>query len=343
MDILNKIFENALLKKVKEATSEDEVNQIFDGIPQDIENILSSVREDLYKNIKSEAWDKLRQDREFHMSFVKRNYKRWKEGFDLLQLLIEISIEAGNELNKRVRPKASKNNDILFDVLVRLQAKACLISNEITTLLYNGFPDGAHARWRTLHEVNVISRFISKNGLKAAERYYYHEIRDIYKVENQFRHYESKLNIKEFNEEQHSTLKEYYEQLNEKYGENFDTPYGWAAPFFNHKYIKFDELERVVKLDHWRPYYKRASHNIHSTMSGLKNSLGLIETNEDMLLVGPSSSGMVNPTHSTAISLSQITINLLKYQANLDSVIIMKIILLLSKEVGDEILKCGNI
>ena len=65
----------------------------------------------------------------------------------------------------------------------------------------------------------------------------------------------------------------------------------------------------------------------------------MCEAKEDILLVGQSNSGMTDPAHATAISLSQITIDLLMLKPNLDHVIMMNIILDYEKEVGQSFLK----
>jgi len=85
--------------------------------------------------------------------------------------------------------------------------------------------------------------------------------------------------------------------------------------------------------------FLRDHQNIHSGSKGMRNRLGLCEAKEDILLVGQSNSGMTDPAHATAISLSQITIDLLMLKPNLDHVIIMNIILDYEKKVGQSFLK----
>ncbi|MFS4688338.1 DUF5677 domain-containing protein [Klebsiella quasipneumoniae subsp. similipneumoniae] len=72
-----------------------------------------------------------------------------------------------------------------------------------------------------------------------------------------------------------------------------------------------------VNLEHMRPYYKWASQNIHTGSKAMRNRLGLCETNEDILLVGQSNSGMTDQ-HATAINLVQVTVSLLFLKPNID-------------------------
>ena len=44
------------------------------------------------------------------------------------------------------------------------------MSRAILALLRSGFADDAHARWRSLHELAVVSGFISEYGEDVAEK-----------------------------------------------------------------------------------------------------------------------------------------------------------------------------
>ena len=171
MDILQKAFDEAIEQMAHAASTEQELEELSRAVPIHIEKVLSRLPADVLDSIKHAAPDGLRERRDLHSGFVERNVRRWQEAFDLLDLHIAIATEAGESFNERLRPGAAANNDLLFDVLVRLHAKACLISQEITCLLKNGFADGAHARWRALHETIITSMFLSKNGRDAVERY----------------------------------------------------------------------------------------------------------------------------------------------------------------------------
>ena len=86
---------------------------------------------EMLSSIRVQAKKGLAERRRLCAKFVKRNFKRWQEAFDLFELHIELATEAGELFNDRLRPEASESEDILFDVLVRLHAKGCLVSKEI--------------------------------------------------------------------------------------------------------------------------------------------------------------------------------------------------------------------
>jgi len=65
----------------------------------------------------------------------------------------------------------------------------------------------------------------------------------------------------------------------------------------------------------------------------------LSEAIEDILQAGPSNSGMTDPAHSTAISLTQLTCTTLFLSPNLDGLVAAKILSALSDEVGESFAK----
>lgn len=342
MDLLQKTVDEAIQKLAESAISEDELEKISDAVPSQIEKLLGELPNDMLSTIKAMAEEGLAERRTYHADFVERNVCRWKEGFDLLELQIEIAIEAGESFNDRLRPEAASDGDLVFDLLVRLHAKGCLISKEILTLLKNGYADGAHARWRALHEISVTAMFLAIHGKDAAQRYVDHEFVDAYKGALQLNKYESRLNASGFTKEELEQIKSQYDTVIESYGKDFGNPYGWAAPFLNKVNSTFSALEETVGLDHWRPYYKWASQNVHANVKAIRTSLGLSEAVSDVLQVGPSNSGMTDPAHSTAISLAQLTCTLLCSAPNLDGVVLMKMLLSLSDEIGDALVKCNE-
>lgn len=342
MDILQRQFDGAIKELIDTAKTEDDLKIISETIFEKQVTLFDELPESILHSIKKNAFEMgLADRRNQHNQFVERNYERWKEGFDTLELLVEVCVEAGSSTNERLRPNAVITEDILFDVLTRLHAKGCLISREIVCLLKNGFPDGAHARWRALHEIAVTALFLAKNDKDTAERYVSHEIIDSYKGACQHKKYEHRLQAAPPTDDDLSTLKIQYEAAIKRFGVDFGNAYGWAEPALGKKRANFADIESAVNLDHWRPYYKWASQNIHAGVKTIKSSLGLLDSKK-ALLSGSSDLGMVDPAHAMAISLAQTTIMLLAKSPNIDSIVTMKMIQLLCDETGDIFLKCSR-
>jgi Family of unknown function (DUF5677) len=108
--------------------------------------------------------------------FTKRLHARWQKPLESLQILITICVELGTDINSILRNASDSHNTYRYDVLTRLHARACQISDEVLWMLAGGFADGAMARWRTLHEVAVVLLLIASGPEELAERYKLHEI-----------------------------------------------------------------------------------------------------------------------------------------------------------------------
>lgn len=272
--------------------------------------------------------------------FLKENLDIWQEGFDALDILVNFCAEVGSGTYERLRNEAAEAQDLLFNVLARLHAKACIISQEMVCLLKNGFADGAHGRWRALHEISITAMFLDKWKEDTAERYISHEIVDSYNAARWLVKYENRLQVSAIPEEAMRELKKQYDAVIERYGIEFSNPYGWADKALRKK-ANFTLIEEDVGMDHWRPYYKWASQNIHSGPKTIANSLGN-SFPQDFILVGPSELGMVDPADLLAISLSQITNIFLASAPNIDSAVAIKVIESLRDQIASIFLKCSK-
>lgn len=336
MDILQKAFDKEVEELVESAKTEADYETLADIVHIKLRELINQLPMSMLDSIKRLASEGgLEERRELHSAFVQRNLKKWNKGFEIIEIFVEICSEAGECVNNRMRSAAAENKDITFDILVRLHAKACLVAREIVCLLKNGFADAAHARWRALHELTVTALFLEKNDDETTERYCLHEVVEAYKGACLHKKFGKRLQATPPSDEDIAYLKTKYDQVIERFGSDFQKPYGWAYVAIGKKQVSFLDIEEAVSLDHWRPYYKWASQSIHANVKTIRHSLGLSETKEDMLLVGPSDSGMVDPAHSMAISLAQITVVLAGRSPNLDELVMMQVISTLSQEVGN--------
>ena len=314
----------------------------------DLEELVSDVyreflpkfAEEMKPKIEEAATKAVREYRRNNLGFIKRNYARWASGFDALEVLISVAIDVGSTFNKDYRPKAVDESDFVFEMLAHLHARACLIAHEITALLRCGFPDAAHARWRSLHETTVTALFIQKHGEAAAIRYMEHEAVARYKSVNNYSTHTERLKHKPVDKEWLDALKAQFDFVLEKYGSDFEEAYGWAMPHLNinKKAPNFADLERDVELDHLRPYYKMASEHVHAASLGIHPTLALSEAEEPGLLVGPSNSGFSDPAQCTALSLTQCTTAFLTHECDTERLVSILVIDALRQDVIDKFL-----
>lgn len=336
-----RIIHDKIVKAIKEnIVKRDVINQ--NDLQKLIDEILDAVIPVFQEALKKEGKISIEADRKESEEFVKRNIERWQKGFDALEYHISLCREIGSEYNQHYRQEAASNSDYLFDVITRNHARSCLIASEILCLLKNGFPDGAEARWRALHEVAVTSNFILQHGQDCAERYLFHHFVDELKKMEQLKKYAPKLNLGKSlpTDEILDEYSKIVDDLVKKFGDGYKKPYGWAHAALGistKARATFAQIEAAAGLEHWRPYYASASHNTHASSHGMIEKIGLVEAKKPMLLVGQSNSGMTEPAHSTAISLVHATLAILTYKKEiLDSAILSSIILNSIDIVGNE-------
>jgi hypothetical protein len=246
----------------------------------------------------------------------RRNFL-WKEPFELLETLIYISQEIGDEYNSEFRPEAAKNNDLVFEVLIRLHGRACQTALEILVLMQKGFPDGALARWRTLHEIVVYCYFIQKHGQNSAERYLRHEvvqaygsIKDYLVDKNLYNKHKNTLSEPLVSMREMKQIEKMRDKLCITYEGSFKNDYGWTSDIIKEGNPTFLKIEKEVHLDHLHPYYKMANIPVHAGSKGIKFYLSSPDSNHN-IPAGPSNLGMSEPGQLTAISLLQLNTLLL--------------------------------
>jgi hypothetical protein len=268
-------------------------------------------------------------------SFEKRLARRWRTPFKLLGMCVTIATEFGSNMNMYGRePDALKAQPYKTEVLTRLHARACQVANEIRTLLASGFADGAMARWRTLHEIAVMAMFIAERDEGVAERYSLHGAVESRKAARQHRELAQRIDEPPPTDEQMAALEQHVARLIERFKEPFATDYGWAADALANPKPSFADIERAAKVDHWRPYYRLASHNVHANPKGIFFKLGLVEET-GLLLAGASNYGLADPGQNTALSLLHVTVALNQLRPTLDGMVVAKILQELCDEVAE--------
>lgn len=294
----------------------------------------------LFEELKKRAFENVKEVRADRAQFQFQLEKLWRKPFLLFELYLGLTVEAVTEINKEYGKVRATSPDIVLDVLIRLHARASQIGLEILTLIESGLADGAHARWRTLHEVAVVSRFIEKHGKDVAERYDAHNSVESYKAALQHQQYAKSLKQKEIPKREMNQIKREYDDALNKFGTDFKESYGWASKALNKQRPNFADIEKDVGLDKWRPYYKMASHNVHANPKGISFKLGLLnKTRSTILLAGASDYGFTDPAHGAAISLLQATSTLLFNKSNIDKIVLADVLKKFEELIGEEFLK----
>src|SRR5205823_6426740 len=103
------------------------------------------------------------------------------------------------------------------------------VGGEIVRLIRSGFADGAHARWRTLHEIAVVAQFLGKHGNAMAERYLLHDAVRACRAAERYAQHSAALGWESIEDEELKALRTRRDDLIQRFGKPFGTDFGWAA------------------------------------------------------------------------------------------------------------------
>jgi hypothetical protein len=312
-----------------EETAKNVAQQLLSDLPK----LISELTDQYVDALKRDLDRKIKPLRKQRHAFESRLYEKWKEPLDSLEYFLTLAMDLGSEFNQDFRPIAAERKDHVFEALTRLHARSSQVGFEILTLLKSGFADGAHARWRTLHEIAVVALFLSEYGEDVANRYLCYEFVDSYRAAKLYQKNCVRLGYEPLSEAEMLNFDKMYQQAQKQFGRSFCKANGWAAAIINKDRITFGDIEEKVAMQHMRSYYKLASNNVHANPKGVFYRLGLSHLNKEILLAGPSNTGLADPANGTALSICQITTSLLLHETNLDRLVASKALFRLSDHI----------
>jgi len=276
-------------------------------------------------------------------AFRRRLMRRWSDALDSLEELIAKCAELGDLV-----AEIQHDDSQLFWALDLLRSRAVQIGWEVHILASSGYADGAYARWRTLHELAVVSEFLREFGEDAAVRYLEHV------------HVKNRQVIREYNECCQNGLgypaipqsdvdnsERKKKQLLERHGPEFGKQLGWAAKWCGKKDPSFLDLREKVGYKHWKAHYGMANHAIHAGPHGVLFRLGHPLKSKPLPLSGPSLVGIGVPIHASAISLMHVTFSFISairekggesIEDEFEITSVMNYILALARQAGEEVI-----
>ena len=308
--------------------AEDFARAVVDSLEQLAPEILDRLNLDLERM--------LAEHRQIRRGFERRLDDVWGRALDRYWATYVACTEAGVLCNEAAKPGAAEENDIRFLALTRLHGRACMVASEIHALLRTGHAAGAEARWRTLHEIAVVSAVIVEADQDVAERYLLHASIDSARDLHDYERVRERLGLEAIDPIDVERIETAKAELLERYGRPYGGDWGWAITIIGHDRVTFRELEDVSGFDHLRPYYQRGSHRIHASARGLE--LGAAEfRGTDQMLVGPSNAGLSEVGHGALIALANATISLLRARITDDTMFLptMKVLIRMSDIAGE--------
>ncbi|MED4874574.1 DUF5677 domain-containing protein [Bacillus subtilis] len=337
MNTYQKMFDNILTSRLRSMLEEgQEIDKIkLDKIiHEETKYATKSISEGIYKELKSDIANMYTEQEEINKEFLIHLHKQWYEGFLILQGIIkvceEVSIQLLDEFHKG--DLSNHRRALALRVLFKLHSKSVQVGKEVLVLLKSGYSDGALARWRSLHEFNVIFKTLAYNfsdigfTYNLIKRYLdYSQIERIKEIYT-YKKATGLLNLEPIKTEDENRYRARRDQIIKKYGKDFEKPHMWAKPLFpqiKDRQIYFSDFEKLVGIDRLTPYYKQANYQVHASPKGIYQSLSMDSSVEQdsSYLYGGSSYGLRLPGQLTGISLIQITTKLLLLETNIDRLI----------------------
>lgn len=284
-----------------------------------------------YREAAAENLAKIRSDKS---SFQTKNFARWKPAFDHIEMIWEISRELGENHGKDIQYRDDEDNNTVMAALGNIFPKSLLIVQEIICLLKGGFPDGALTRWRSLHELSVTAKYIAIQGEEAAEQYLLSFHFSARRAAIQMNKHSERSKLQGFSAEELLGFDARCAEAERILGRQIKKDRDGEWPKITEIHRTFADVEESVGMNHWRPWYKWASNNIHGNYRPPDKSLGLVEAEGLAHLVGASNSGFVDPLQLTALTLAELVETYLKHSINLDRIVHIEVFHELANEMG---------
>lgn len=286
--------------------------QLNDGLDADrLVEMYQRAAEELTQPAIENPAHALAEERGQRAGFEARLAARWGRPLDLFELTVEQALDAGRWINTAWRPAAAARQDQKFEALIRLHGRAVMTANEVHVLLRSGYSTGALARWRTIHEIWVVSSVLGDHDQEVARRYLVHDAVESMKGQEEYEETWDSLGFEapDWTTSERDDLRA---RLGDEFGEQFLRDYGWAAPLFGDRAPRFRQIQELAELDHWRGYYRMASHGTHANPKGISWNIQAAGRT-DVIWAGPSNAGLVDPAQCTLIALANVTVGLLRY------------------------------
>jgi hypothetical protein len=306
------LLEQATEKLLAKGMSLEAVaNQIAERLPE----VVAELGRLYFADMIAHASDTVRDQSVPISRFLRRLRKDWSEPLSQLRLLLAAATDIGNQFCAEFAEPAERAGDFVFNALMRLHVRSCRTANEVLWLLEGGFASAAHSRWRTLHELNVVSWFIREKGQETAERYLLHHVAESWKGMLGYQQHCHKLGDTAFSPAEMDEARAEVDALCQRFGRVYREPWGWAAAALRLDRPSFADVEKAVGFEHFRPHYKMSSHPTHAGSKGIWFDLGneLNEDGDDLGSAGPSNAGLAEPGIATTHSLFQVTVNFIQH------------------------------
>lgn len=325
----------------RDVRSSGQVPEFDDILGQAIDRETPNFAAELHSDLMKQTPSLVGWRRRHETGFRRRNMKRWRVAFNLLEAEWAVAQEANTSFFEDERIEAAAEDDHLFEALTNLHARALLVARETICLLEGGFPDGAMSRWRTIHEFNVIAHFLLLHGADVARLYLASARFQTLKHAKHAQQYAKSDPSAAIEAEMIGALEKQFVELRLTLGLDLSDDYAWAAATLAKKRPNLFDLERATEWDYWRPRVRWASRHIHGAHVRSRGLLGMAEAEKHVaMLIGPSNGGMVDPMQMLAHSLADVSEALLSSKPDILRKVAILVLRRFADDVGSAAMEC---
>jgi len=276
--------------------------------PELLDQVMPSITEEFVLELKRSSTAVLLSDDRMAQVHRKEVRRLWARQLRALRLVVLLTHEIGQHVFHYVTAHMHQQ-PCLKEVLLRLCARGTQIGREAVNLLQSGYPDGASARWRTLHEIAITATFIARHGENTAERYLMYDAVDALAGARKYRESAKKYGLGPITDADFDRMEKTVEKLRLRYGAAFTKKNGWASHVLSRTPVRIQDIEENSGIPPVKSAYALASFNVHATPRGIMTRLCHDDPGE--LLAGPSVEGIGLPLRQTALDLGLLYTQLL--------------------------------
>lgn len=228
----------------------------------------------------------------------------WGPAFDLLSGCVKTFDEAFEKLHERAMVAYDGLGDLEVACAAGLMARAVRIGREVESLLTNGFPAGALARTRAIHETAIVAVFLYEHReTDVLERYWLHSAVDVDRRLRSNSQHADAAGIEPPSMEDLEESARAMRDLSHRFGATYRHDYGWAAAAIGKGRPNLLDLADCVGMSGLTPWLKWAHHEVHPTSHGDELNLGLSPDGDEYLVVARVARGLAEPAGYALASL----------------------------------------
>ncbi|HXE07113.1 MAG TPA: DUF5677 domain-containing protein [Acidobacteriaceae bacterium] len=323
---------------------ERHVDRLEKNAPKIFEKRATQMARLVLRDLKKSWPQYSRREQRDVMQFEKRLRTRWKKPLSTMRHFLVLSRQLVAGFRTRIDSDPARS--MLWEVLTRSHARAIRTSEEIYCLLASGFADGALSRWRTLHELAVVSHFLVLHGEDVAVKYFdHHLIATKKRMDELATPFWAQVAAQDatFTAE-HAKVKSLCDSLLQKHGSSFGTDYGWAADAlqksgvpFGTKGPNFRQIEDAVGAGRYRAHYQWASADIYASPKGTYTR----EAHDfPSVHMGPTNMGLDVAGVGTVYLMAEMMEDLVSLYPSMDAVFTLKMLNKLAVDAERDFGRC---